>query len=489
MKRLLGLEWKKFRRSPFLTTEIAKTVVLGLLFLYFALIFIGMGIAALPITKKVYEGISDLEAVNIIGGFVIYYFLIDLLMRFMMQQFPMLDIKNYLLSPIKKSKLARYVLNKSILHYFNVFTLLFAIPFTIMASVAGLSALWYFLFLLGGVLFNHFAAFFLTSRFDSNPKIIAILIASLILCFYLDYQGYFNLRELFSQFWAVIFSNKIFALIPLALSGLFYFLDFDYLRKNLYLQSKRDSKDDKVSYAFSTTWLDSYGTVGKLMGLELKLILRNKRSRTFFWMSLMMIAYPLIFIGNPVLNSFTIFISLFITGIFALNYGQLILAWNGDHFDLLMSRNIKIQDIFLAKYYIMAASCLILLLPAIMYGFMHQPFFYYTPVMAVFNIGVTIFIYMLLACFKSKRIDLQKGGSMNYEGLSVAHFLIMIPVIGIPYLIINVIQLFSTEAVALAVLGVLGLLGFIFHKNILNTIVNLFLSRKYEVAQAFRKDG
>lgn len=184
---------------------------------------------------------------------------------------------------------------------------------------------------------------------------------------------------------------------------------------------------------------------------------------------------------------FKMFIGLFISGFFALNYGQLMLSWNSTHFDLLATRNIRIRDIFKAKYYIMAFSVIILGIVSLAYGFLDISFIRIVFVMILFNVGVTIFLYMLLASFNSKRIDPSKGAMMNYEGIGIAHFLIIFPIMFLPGLIYWPFAAHGHPDMGEWVVGIIGLIGIIFHNQIIDLCTAIFMKNRYKIMAAFRK--
>ena len=267
-----------------------------------------------------------------------------------------------------------------------------------------------------------------------------------------------------------------------------YYLLYKLLKDNLYLEDFVQEKVSEVS-PLSFGIFNQFGEAGKLMEMEAKLIWRNKRSKTILGISTLFLLYPLIFLGNPVGDQiwFKLFLGLFVTGGFALNYGQLMLSWNSPHFDLLLARGFKLEQIFQAKYYLLALSCLVLFVFALLYGIIDRSFLIIVPVMFLFNIGVSIFLYMLIASYNAKRIDPSKGAMMNYEGIGAEHFLIMIPLILLPYLLYLPFKLVGYPDMGIAFIGLVGLAGFIFHKNLIRIATNLFQKNKYKIAAAFRK--
>jgi hypothetical protein len=107
--------------------------------------------------------------------------------------------------------------------------------------------------------------------------------------------------------------------------------------------------------------------------------------------------------------------------------------------------------------------------------------------MFLYNIGIAVFIYMFLAGYNSKRIDLSKGAMMNYEGIGIAHFLIVIPIIFIPILIRWPLAHFGQPLLGEAMIGLLGLLGFVFHNQLIDLATRNFKRNRYKIMAAFRK--
>jgi hypothetical protein len=343
-------------------------------------------------------------------------------------------------------------------------------------------------FLFGCILLNNYLSFILDRYFRMENKWPLMLMGILILILALDMNGYIEVMPAFNATFIFLTENIAFSLIPMAFGALFYWLNYLFLQSNMYIEdivTRQVSEASTIHLGF----LDRFGQAGKLMNLELKLIWRNKRSRVTVYMSIFFLLYPLMFLGSGTLelDVFRFFIALFVTGVFALSYGQLMLSWNSTHFDLLATRNIRIVDIFRAKYYIMVASCVILYLASLFYAFMDIAWIKYFSLMFLFNLGVSVFFYMFIAAYNSKRIDPGKGAMMNYEGLNVAHFIIIIPLMAFPALIKWPFAAAGHGGIGDIVIGLIGLAGIVFHNQLINMATDLFMSRRYKIMAAFRK--
>jgi hypothetical protein len=103
-----------------------------------------------------------------------------------------------------------------------------------------------------------------------------------------------------------------------------YYLNFLYIKQNLYLE-ELSTKKDKYKSSTEFPILSYFGSTGDLVANEIKLILRNKRPRSALIMSLFLVFYGMIFYLNRGLKNFdasSVFAGMFMTGIFIISYGQ-----------------------------------------------------------------------------------------------------------------------------------------------------------------------
>ncbi len=487
--QLLKHAWLEFRRSPTLTRNIVQTIFLAIIGIYFILTMIGLSLMVKSILEEAIPG-QDLLLVT--GGMIGYYFLMDLLMRYFLQKFPVLTVKSYLTLPFKKSSLSHYVLFRSLGSFFNWLPLFFLVPFffkDILPTYPAV-ALNFALFSVGMVLFNNFLSLWITKNMAVKNGWSGIVIIGLLLLFFLQYKGYFSLYDYLKEGVAVVLASPVLSAIPLVLTaGLYFFLHY-FFKKELYLE-KAQSAQNLVGSNLSIGWFDRFGDAGKLMDLELKLILRSKRARHYFMMSILMLFYPLFFVsmGEDVRESpyILLMIGLFITGMAAINHGQIILSWNSLHFDLLMSRGHRIYDIFKGKYMFLALTCLVTFVLGLPYFFYdpHIPLF--AAAMLLYNLSFSLFGYLFLASYTALRIDPNAGGAFSFDGFGVAHYLIIFPIMGIPFLLYFLGDKLGGMAGGLLAIAVPSALMLVFYNTILESMVDNFKKNKYKIAAAFRK--
>ena len=90
------------------------------------LYLIGAGGGMYFVLRKIFP---DENPMWIIGQYFIYWILIELFLRYFMQKLPVMDIKPFLTTPVKKSSIAHYILGRSAASVYNLLSLFFFVPF------------------------------------------------------------------------------------------------------------------------------------------------------------------------------------------------------------------------------------------------------------------------------------------------------------------------------------------------------------------------
>ena len=340
------------------------------------------------------------------------------------------------------------------------------------------------LVMVGMLYLTNYIAFLLDKYLSFNKKVAGGIIVTLLLLAFLDAKGYMSLMPIFQSAYDFLVGSIIYAIIPVILSVVAYLFSFKFLFNQAYLEDQGVVVNASL-IGVRKGMFSRFGKVGNLMELEVKLLMRNKRSKTQMIMILFFLGYPFLFKSDSI--GMLLFMSIFITGAFALTYGQLLLSWNSDHFDLLLTRMGSIKDIFKAKYYLQLISIAGLGLILILYGFFREEYFYLIPIAALYNMGIVTFMYMILSSYNSKKINANKGAMMNYEGMSLALYLIVIPIFIIPVVFFLLGNYFEMQMIGLVSIGIVGLVGLVFHERLIDFSVNVFKNNRYKIGAAFRK--
>ena len=126
---LLNHQWKSFWRSRNAGKSLALQIVIGFFTVYLLFSAIAMGFMLQKLLTNFFPG---QDIIKIFCGFILYYFLSDVLIRFMIQDLPTLTIQPYLVQNIRRSQLIRFLNVRSMITAINFVPLFLFIPFTIM---------------------------------------------------------------------------------------------------------------------------------------------------------------------------------------------------------------------------------------------------------------------------------------------------------------------------------------------------------------------
>ncbi|WP_417865385.1 DUF5687 family protein [Xanthomarina gelatinilytica] len=491
LKHFINLEWKQYFRSAYWQKSMALNVLLVFVGLYFVVTFLALGIALYPILKDTFP---DQDPLNIVNSYLFYWFLADVIMRFFFQKLPVMSVKPLLTLPVKRSKVVNYVLAKSCFSFFNFLPLFAIIPFGTMLIGNGYPAVsvvsWMvsiFIITLGINFLN-----FIIENFTSETELSFLPIIALGgSLFALNYFNIVSFTSLVSGAMSSIYDTPLFLVVPLLLLVGLYVLNYSKLKAKLYLDSSLKTKVQEVN-ASNLEWTRKFGDAAPFMQLDLKLIWRNKRPRSSIFILVIGLLYGLFFYPNPVYQDQSwmfAFIGIFVTGIFLINFGQFIPAWDSGYYKMLMSQNISYKQYLKSKFTLMAVSVVIMFILSIPYVYFGWNILLAHLAAAIYNIGINTHVILYAGSFNRKKIDLNQRAAFNYQGTGAVQWLLGIPLMFLPLAIFGgVYALFSFE-IGCLVLAVLGLVGVVFHQKLMTIITTKYLDSKYKMIQAFGQDN
>ena len=491
IKRFLFLEWRSFFRSASFGKSLVIKFLMGFIALYFMAVFLMMGYFLLDILQKV---APDQDPLKVINAGLFYWIIVELLIRFFFQKLPTMQVKPLLTQNIKRKTVVNYVLGKSALSFFNFLPLFAVIPFGIRLFLTGYS---------GGTIVIWIVAIFLISQvnnflnfiIESVSEDIAVSFLPIILVvaglFALNFFNILQIDQLLGNGMNAVLHMPVYILILVALVVLLYRYNFKLLKSKLFLDSGLKS-DVKEVNASNLEWTRSFGSVAPFLQLDLRLIWRNKRSKSAVWIMILGLCYGLFFYPQPTYNNmpwFFMFIGMFSTGIFLINFGQFIPAWDSGYYKLLMSQNIKYEDYLKSKYLLMSLSVIMLFILGIPYVYFGWKILLVHFAAAIYNIGVNTHVILLGGSFNRKKIDLDQRAAFNYQGTGLVQFLIGIPLLVIPMGLFAGLYFLLGFGWACAILIALGLTGMAFHKSLMRTITEKYIRSKYKMIAAFNQDN
>ncbi len=483
--RFFNLEWKQFLRSASFGKGMAIKILMFFFALYFLIVFLSLGIGGYFFLKKEYPEQDPFVLVN---QFLIFGLISDLIFRYIMQKIPIMDIKPMLILPVRKNKLVNYVLTKSIFSFFNLGTLMLYIPFAIVLLSEGYNTtgiLGWMFFIITTTLSLNFTNFLI----NKNKKALFAMVLLLgVLWVSYTYQ-LFDLTSFFGSLFYKIYEIPALAFLGVLVFGILYYLNFKELSSKLYLDSAIKAKVEEAKTS-NLSFIDRLGSVAPFIKNDIRLIARNKRTKSVFLMSFLFLLFGLFFFNSSVYKDsevMLLYACIFMTGGFSINYGQFVPAWDGEHYNMLMSQNFNYRKYLESKWYLMVMMTVILFVlstPYLYFGFNK-----YLLIVTgfLFNLGFTPLMMLFIGAYNRKKIDLTKGGYTNTQGTSATQFLALIPVMLLPMLVYAVVNHFMGFNVAIAAIALIGIISFVFKNSIMNGIERKYQEKKYITIHGFKQ--
>ena len=487
ISHFLKLEWKQFIRSASFGKSLGLKILMGFFALYFILSFLTIGIGGYFILKKIFPESDPLQIVN---SYLLFAILGDLIFRYLMQKLPIMNIKPMLTLQIKKSTLVHYVLGKSSFSFFNILGLFFYIPFALVLIKEGYNVAGVLGWLLTMILIIQSANFL---NFIINKNNIAFAILSLILISLIGLQK-FDIVDVVGfggHLFDIIYTNPIYSLFGVVLLILLYQLNYKQLHGQVYLDAAVSVKVEEVNTS-DMTWANKLGDVAPFIKNDIRLIWRNKRTKTVFLMSFLFLFYGLVFFTQETyreMPAMLMFAALFVTGGFTLNYGQFIPAWDSAHYKMLMSQSFKYRKFLESKWVLMVAMTTILYVLSFPYLYFGTDIFLMITAGAVFNIGFNSLFLLYSGSFNRKKIDLTKSGFGNTQGTSATQFLIIVPLMLLPMLLFWIFNKFVGHNAGFIVVATLGIISLLLKNYAMNFIEKKYIKDKYAMINAFGKEA
>jgi hypothetical protein len=483
--KFIYLEWKSFTRSASFASSLALKILMGFLVLYFTLVFLAVGIGAFYILKKM-----KLDPLVTINQFLVYYFLIDLIIRLLLQAIPVMNIRPLLAMPFKRPTIVHFSLGKTALSFFNLVHAFFFLPFCAVLLYEGydpVSVILWGMAMFSLVYFNNF----LNILLNNKDNLLGIFIAIAVVLAGCQYYKLFDITNYTLPFFEALFhTNWVFILPVLVLTGLYYWT-YTYLKGDLYLDAGLTVKKD-IAKTENLTWLNQFGTLGTFLKNDIKLIKRNKRSKTTVGMSVMFLFYGLIFFTNssqpPIMH---IFAGIFVSGGFLFTFGQFVPSWDSSYYQLLMTQNIPYRGYLNSKWWLIVIATVVSTILASFYLYFGWEVYLTIVAGAVYNIGVNSHLVLLGGAFTKTPIDLSmtKGAFGDKKSFNVNTMLLSLPKLLLPVFLYWLGSYLMSPNLGLAFVVLAGVLGFMFRNVVFTMIEKIYKKEKYKTIEAYKQKG
>src|SRR5699024_9999367 len=182
--------------------------------LYFLACFLLLGMSAYFILEEMFPAEDPVVLVN---NYLVYWFLIDLVYRFFLQKLPVMNVKPYMVLPIKRQTVIHYLLGKTSLSFFNILPLFFYLSFSVVLLTQGYSAAlaipWFF-----AMLFFEQSINFINFLLNKNDTVFYGLLIVLLTLVGLQYFGIYQVTAEAGYVFNTIFNTPYAVLIPILLT-------------------------------------------------------------------------------------------------------------------------------------------------------------------------------------------------------------------------------------------------------------------------------
>ncbi|WP_299533749.1 DUF5687 family protein [Ulvibacterium sp.] len=483
----INLQWKSFFRSASLGKGLALKVLMVFFALYMMVSLILAGSGLFFLLQKIFPGTDPLHKLS---EFMPYWLITELFIRYFMQKLPVMEVKPFLALPIKKSAIVHYILGRSGISFYNFMGLFIFVPFAIVLLTQGYPLLNVGFWLLA-IAFLVLMVNYVNFIINKSDKAFLILAGLLIAFYALEQFTILPITDYAGTIFYALYEYEFLFTVPLFLSFLAYFFNYAYLRKRIFLDDSL-GKRTKTAATSDLAWTKHFGSIAPFLQLDLRMIWRNKRTKTQVFISLAMILYGLVFytMGDFALtSSMMVFVGIFITGIFLTNFGQFVPAWDSAYYSMLMSQNIPLRKYLDSKAGLISVSVVVMFLLSIPYVYFGWQALAINFSAALYNLGINIPMILLFGSLNKKRIDLKKSAFSNMQGTGAAQFLVIIPLLGLPILIFTLLKFLVSFEAGLLALAVLGLLGFFLRNRLLDGITELYRKKKYGMIAGFKQQN
>ncbi|GAB1308301.1 DUF5687 family protein [Urechidicola sp. KH5] len=485
IKRFVALEWKEFFRASYFQKGLVIKILLVLATLYFSAIAIFMGIGMYFIFEKLIEGVDPNISVN---NYLIYWFLVNIIMRYFLQQLPVMNIKPFMIIPIKRNVVIHYLLGKTAISFFNFLSLFIFLPYAIVLLNKGYEPLNVSMWLLS-VMFITYSINYMNFLINKSNKYFYAMVPLLLGAVGLEVYDIFKVSEVFGTVFNGMYNNAYTVLITLAIMLLFYVLAFRNIRGGFYLDASVKEKAEKIR-ATNLSFLDRFGSMSVFLKNDVKLIMRNARPKQVMLMSFLFLFYGLIFYTQDIYLEqpwVLAFASMFVTGGFLMTFGQMVPSWDSEYYKMLMSQNIPYRQYLNSKWYLMLVATVISFILSTPYIYFGWDIFGMIAAGALFNIGLNTFITLFGGALNRVPVELNVKAKAfsNTQGFNPTQLLIALPKIVLPMLLFYLPYIFISFEAGLWVLAGSGVVGILFKNVFLNFIESIYQKGKYKTIAAF----
>lgn len=485
---LVEQEELKDRRHPMFEKSRFIKILMWFMVIYYAAILLLLG-AILPLAMKgAYPGVA---AFHVLDGNMIWILMVDFWIRFILQETPAQQIRQYSLLPIRKQFLMNMHLLRRGFSYGNLFWGFMLVPFGAICVLPLLGWSGFLMWLLGWWLMCIADGFcYLLCRALCMKNILWILLPSaihggLVALMLLPDKNILDM-PCTQLLYGYALGDVLLFLVTFLIIALLYLANY---RLQMRMVNLEVAKKEEVELKSTTqmNFLNRWGTLGEYLKMEVKLRLRNSQVRMQFLVGIVLIVVFSVvqYFSDVYSGSFMkSFICLYDYIILGMTTLITIMCYEGNYIDGLMARRESIFSLLQAKYYFNTALLvfpLLIVLPLIVIGrislWMNLGYMFMTA-------GVLYPLIFQMAVYNNNNLPLNQK-LLGKQGNTMQQIISMV-MLFMPIALEKACVLMLGDVWGYMLLVAIGAIGICTHKLWLRNIYTRLMVRRYVNMDGFR---
>ena len=489
LRDFIKLRWLAFIRRPLrastLILRILKYIFLALMFL--EVVFFGF----LPLLIFKQENIPVSRYLTETNKYIFIFIGFAFFFNMMINNYSSLKIKPFLLLPIHKKRIVRYYLATGWINItqFTLITWVVIVSATFLyAGVPpGRVIPWALALVLTTIWFN-----MLAWTTEKSPLLYVITTVVMFATIGSIKKHPEWLEPAGKIFQSVADGNLLSLSGFVILVALTYIFIEKYLLRSMYLDTRR-KKQEKI-YASELKWTDYFGKTGAYIQNDIRLILRNKRTRMLLMQMLVTIFYGVFIFASGLYDKngqdfWKVFAVILLSGTFMINFGGFTPSWDSEYFKLLVSQSVNFRLYLEAKWRLMVFSVLVMTILSLPFAYFGKDVLMLLIAFAFFNAGINSFFVLWTGIFNKTPVKLnstqqafQKTQSGNFKVVFIIFLRILIPI-----LLYFPLKKFLGFNTAVLIISLLGIAGMLLKNPVLNYLARLYNRHKYDFVESYSK--
>jgi hypothetical protein len=335
-----------------------------------------------------------------------------------------------------------------------------------------------------------FADNYLNLLMDNLDRLFITVLVVLVSFAALQYYGWLDITMYSGPVFQAFYEYPLFGFGMLIIPVLLYRYCFAYFKNNLRTDETVQPKV-KEAQIENFTWLEKFETLSTFLKNDIKLIIRNKRSKSTVLISVLFLFYGILILTNKTYQSETwkLFAGLFVTGGFLFTFGGLVPSWDSAYYPLMMSQNIRYKQYLASKWWLIVIATVVSTILASFYIIMGWKVYLAIIAGAIYNIGVNAHLVLLGGAYVKTPIDLASGKKIlgDKKAFNAKTLLLTLPKLVLPLLIFYIFYREWNAAAGYLSVAILGVLGLAFRNKMFSIIENIYKKEKYSTLAAYRQ--